>query len=367
MMGAGQDNRQKIRYLAVLLLFLGISSVFLGMIWNFLLTVFMAAIFSGLSYPTYERLQRLFGGRKSLASGATLILVLLLIVTPLVFFTGIVVSQALSISESVTPWVGEFLNTPGDSEKLFEWIPFWDRLEPYREQITKKLGEVTGAIGSFLVDSLSAATRGTVDFFFQLFVMLYSMFFFLIHGRTILDDAMRLFPLPEQDKADLLDKFVSVSRATLKGSLVIGIIQGSLAGLAFYVAGIKGAAFWGTIMGILSILPGIGAPLIWVPAVIYLLAVGRIGPAIGLLLWCALVVGTVDNFLRPLLVGKDTKMPDLLVLLSTVGGISLFGAVGFVVGPVIAALFLAVYRIYGETFGDLLSAPPSVDGGGCEE
>jgi predicted PurR-regulated permease PerM len=203
-----------------------------------------------------------------------------------------------------------------------------------------------------------------VDFFFQLFVMLYSMFFFLIHGRTILDDVMRLFPLPEQDKADLLDKFVSVSRATLKGSLVIGIIQGSLAGLAFYVAGIKGAAFWGTIMGVLSILPGIGAPLIWVPAVIYLLAVGRIGPAIGLLLWCALVVGTVDNFLRPLLVGKDTKMPDLLVLLSTVGGISLFGAVGFVVGPVIAALFLAVYRIYGETFGDLLSAPPSVDGGG---
>jgi predicted PurR-regulated permease PerM len=363
-MGAGQVNRQKIRYLAVLLLFLGISAVFLGMIWNFLLAVFMAAIFSGLSYPAYERLLRFFKGRKALASGATLILVLLLIVTPLVFFTGIVVSQALSISESVTPWVREFLNEPSDSEKFVEWIPFWDRLEPYREQITKKLGEVTGAIGSFLVDSLSAATRGTVDFFFQLFVMLYSMFFFLIHGRTILDDVMRLFPLPEQDKADLLDKFVSVSRATLKGSLVIGIIQGSLAGLAFYVAGIKGAAFWGTIMGILSILPGIGAPLIWVPAVIYLLAVGRIGPAIGLLLWCALVVGTVDNFLRPLLVGKDTKMPDLLVLLSTVGGISLFGAVGFVVGPVIAALFLAVYRIYGETFGDLLSAPQSVDGGG---
>ena len=163
-------------------------------------------------------------------------------------------------------------------------------------------------------------------------------------------------PLRPEQSSLLLDKFVSVSRATLKGTLVVGVVQGGLAGAAFAVAGIGGAAFWGTIMGVLSVLPGIGAPLIWVPAVIYLLAVGRIGPAIGLLLWCALVVGTVDNFLRPLLVGKDTKMPDLLILLGTLGGLVVFGAVGIVIGPIVAALFLTVWELYGAAFKDVLPA-----------
>ena len=129
------------------------------------------------------------------------------------------------------------------------------------------------------------------------------------------------------------------------------------AGLALAAVGIKGAVFWGTVMAVLSIIPGIGTALVWVPAVIYLFVVGRNLPAIGLLLWCAIVVGTADNLLRPLLVGKDTKMPDLIILLSTFGGLALFGAVGLVVGPVIAALFLAMWRIYGDTFGDYLLTP----------
>jgi predicted PurR-regulated permease PerM len=110
-------------------------------------------------------------------------------------------------------------------------------------------------------------------------------------------------------------------------------------------------------MAVLSIIPGIGTALVWVPAVIYLFSVGRTLPAIGLLLWCAIVVGMADNVLRPLLVGKDTEMPDLLVLLSTFGGLALFGAVGLVIGPVIAALFLAMWRIYSDTFGGLLLTP----------
>jgi predicted PurR-regulated permease PerM len=155
----------------------------------------------------------------------------------------------------------------------------------------------------------------------------------------------------------MLNKFLSVSKATLKGTLIIGIVQGGLAGIAFAVVGIEGAAFWGTIMAVLSIIPGIGITLVWLPAVGYLFAVGQIVPATGLFLWCAVVAGTADNFLRPVLVGKDTQMPDILVLLSTFGGIFMFGVVGFVIGPIIAALFIAIWRIYGEAFSDLLSAP----------
>ncbi|MGD2154684.1 MAG: AI-2E family transporter, partial [Gemmatimonadales bacterium] len=161
-------------------------------------------------------------------------------------------------------------------------------------------------------------------------------------------------PLAPEDENRMVERFTSVARATIKGTLVIGIVQGGLAGLAFAVAGIEGAVFWGTIMVVLSIIPGIGTALVWVPAVIYLFAVGRVGTAIVLFIWCAAVVGTVDNVLRPWLVGKDTKMPDLLILLSTLGGLLLFGAVGIVVGPIVAALFVTVWDIYGLAFKEYL-------------
>ncbi len=152
----------------------------------------------------------------------------------------------------------------------------------------------------------------------------------------------------------MVDKFVSVTRATVKGTLVIGIVQGGLAGLAFAVVGIKGAAFWGTVMAVLSIIPGVGTALIWIPAVIYLLAIGRVGAGIGLTIWCAAIVGTADNVLRPWLIGKDTKMSDLLILLGTLGGLVLFGAVGIIIGPIVAALFVTVWDIYGTAFKDIL-------------
>jgi predicted PurR-regulated permease PerM len=136
--------------------------------------------------------------------------------------------------------------------------------------------------------------------------------------------------------------------------LVIGAVQGGLAGLAFAVIGIQGSAFWGTVMAVLSIIPGVGTALVWVPAAIWLFANGSEGAAIGLTLWCVAVVGTVDNVLRPYLVGRDTQMSDLLIMLATLGGLFLFGAVGIIVGPLIAALFVTVWEIYGESFADYL-------------
>ena len=135
--------------------------------------------------------------------------------------------------------VESFIEEANQPDASLDWIPFWDQLEPYREQITKKLGEIAGAVSAFIVNSLSSAAQGTMKFFFNIFIMLYSMFFFLMGGREILDQVMRLFPLEATDKELLLDKFVSVSRATIKGTLVIGIVQGGLAGLAFAAVGIS--------------------------------------------------------------------------------------------------------------------------------
>jgi len=175
-------------------------------------------------------------------------------------------------------------------------------------------------------------------------------------GEVILAKILFYTPLDNRDEKRLLERLASVTRATIKGTLVIGILQGALAGVGFWVAGIGGAAFWGTVMTVLSVVPGIGAALIWIPAVIYLFISGQTLPAILLLSWCAGIVGTIDNILRTRLVGKDAKMPDLLILVGTLGGIYLFGPIGFIVGPIVCGLFLTVWDIYGITFKDVL--PP---------
>jgi predicted PurR-regulated permease PerM len=181
----------------------------------------------------------------------------------------------------------------------------------------------------------------------MLFVMLYAMFYFLINGRAVLDAVLGYTPLSVDEKARLLGTFTSVGRATLKGTLIIGIVQGGLAGLSFWVAGIKGVVFWGAVMTVLSIIPAVGTALVWVPAVIFLILDGQTGVAVGVGLWCAIVVGTADNLLRPLLIGKDTEMPDLLVMVTTLGGLALFGAAGMVIGPIVGALFTSVWGLWG--------------------
>ena len=189
--------------------------------------------------------------------------------------------------------------------------------------------------------------------------MLYAMFFFLKDGRAILERIFYYIPLGHEDEAHVLDRLTSITRATVKGTLVIGLIQGTLASISFAVAGILGSVLWGTVMVILSVVPGIGATFIWVPAVFYLFVTGQTMAGTLLAIWCAAVIGTIDNILRPILVGKDAQMPDLLIMVGTLGGLFLFGPIGFIIGPVVCGLFLTVLDIYGTRFKNIL--PPVGD------
>src|SRR5437773_2178031 len=227
---------------------------------------------------------------------------------------------------------------------------------PSQEQLLQNVATAAKTAGAFLVGFASRMTALTATFLLNLFVMLYAMFFFFRDGHKILERIFYYLPLNDEDETLMLARFTSITRATVKGTLVIGAIQGALAGLAFWVAGIDGAALWGTVMTILSIIPGIGAPLVWVPVVIVLFLNGQYLTATLLLVWCAAVVGTIDNFLRSVLVGRDAKMPDLLILIGTLGGLFLFGPIGFIIGPIICGLFLTVWDIYGATFKEVL--PP---------
>ena len=348
-------SRERFRKLFVVLLTLGISAVFFLMIRQFIMPLLLAAIFTGLLYPLYRRLLRFCRNRRAVASGLTLLLVIVLILGPLSSIVGVFVSQAASVTANAQEWFDERGRVPGLLSYLEEKVPYLERLEPYRAEITERASQLASQAGRVLLRWLGETTRGTLTFFLQLFVLLYAMFFFFMQGPDLVERMLYLMPMSRVDQERMLDRFVSVTRATIKGTFVIGLIQGTLAGIAFAVVGIEGALFWGTVMVLMSAVPGVGATIIWVPAVIYLLVTGEIAAGVGLGVWCAALVGSVDNFLRPRLVGSDTKLPDLLILLGTLGGLFLFGAAGLLIGPIVAALFVTIWDIYGATLREALT------------
>lgn len=349
---------QRFQRASLLLLLLGISVLFVQMVKDFLLAVFLAAIFAGISYPLYRRIRFGFGGRANLASVTTILLLFLGVVLPLTGFFAFVVSESVSLSQAIGEWIRSEPDRLGQLRNWAARLPLVGRLVPDSEQLLTQLGELAGKMGPMLAGKLAAVGRGTLSFLFQLFVCLYAMFFFLVDGPALLRQILYYIPLGAAQEEQLLERFVSVTRATVKGSLLIGVIQGLLAGIAFWVAGVPAAAFWGTVMVVLSIIPAVGSALVWIPAVGYLFIVGQTTPAIGLLVWCSVVVSSIDNFLRPILVGRDARMSDLMILLSTMGGILLFGALGFIVGPILAALFVTIWHIYGKAFEDWLPDVP---------
>jgi predicted PurR-regulated permease PerM len=336
---------------AFLFLLVGaVTAGFVMMIRPFLLTILLAAVFTGVSYPGYRRVLRLFRGRAALAAVATLVLLVVLVIGPLFVVLAAAANEALRISETIGPRIQAFVKAPGDVGERLQALPGYELIEPYRAEILLRVGDMVSGTGVFLFNALSATTRATVLFVFHFAVLLYTMFFFLIGGPRLLQGAASYLPLTDAEKHRMFDRFVSVTRATLKGTVLIGTAQGILGGLAFWVTGIEGPVFWGVVMTVLSIIPGIGGALVWVPAAVVLFAQGDVWRAVGLAAFCALVVGSVDNLLRPELVGRDTRMHELLIFFSTLGGLLMFGASGFIVGPILAALFLTVWEMIGRAF-----------------
>jgi len=349
----------RFRQAFLLLLVTGISVLFVLVVRDFLLSVLLAAVIAGVSSPLYAWTLQRVGDRRGIAAVFVLLILFLVVGIPLAGFLALVANEAVQVSQGAGAWLETQSGQLERFRGLLERIPPLGALLPEEEVLVEQFREIATRTGPVLMGAFAAATRGTASFFLQTFIAAYSLFFFLRDGPQILQTVLRYIPLRPEEEESLLERFVSVTRATLKGSLLIGMIQGGLAGLAFWIAGVPGPAFWGTVMVVLSIIPAVGAGLVWVPAVLFLLVGGKVMAGLLLFAWCAAVVGTVDNFLRPRLIGRDAQMSDLLILLSTLGGILLFGVVGFIVGPIVAALFVTVWHIYGETFQGWL--PRSVE------
>jgi predicted PurR-regulated permease PerM len=351
-----KNNTKAARTVFLLGLALVITTVFFWVIKGFVVALFVAAIQAGLLYPIYERVVHSFGGRRGLASFATVLLSMVLIITPLLIFLSILAGQAVEITQSAEQWVEINKQQPDLLEKQLESHAKLKKLLPYQDKITAKISHLAAKAGAMVVEGLAAAAKGTAEFLLMLFIMMVAMVYFLTDGRELLDTVLRFTPLTDEDKKELIGIFTSVTRATLKGTVVIGIVQGGLGGLAFWFAGIQGVVFWAALMAVSSVIPSVGTALVWVPMVGYLGLSGQIGAAVAVGLWCAIIVGSADNILRPLLVGKDTDMPDIIVILTTFGGIALFGVTGILLGPIIGALYITVWRlcgtalVHGETY-----------------
>lgn len=350
-------DREALQRLFILLLALTVSVVFLWMIKGFLISLFLAAVLALFLMPVENKISEWVGGRRNLAGTLVLILAVFLILIPLGAILALVTDQAIDVSAVLIPWVQEQISAlrAEGMGALPDWLPFRDALAPYQEQVTSQLGQFASSAGGFVVGALRSATSSTLGFFLQFVVMLFGLFFFLTQGDQLGKRGLSMLPMPKEDRELLAERTLSTIRATVKGTFVIALIQGALTGVALWLAGVPGAAFWATVTAVLSIVPGVGPPLVWAPAAIWLMATGRVVEGGLLFAWGALVVGVIDNLLRPMLVGKDSKLSDLMVLISTLGGLTLFGPIGIILGPVVAALFASVWYLYAQTYAPLLA------------
>ena len=275
------NNTTRFRRNFLLLLVLLVSVAFFAMVQVFLMTILLAALFSGVAYPVYRGLLRKMRGHPTPAAIATLLLLLVLVIAPLLMVGSAVVQEASRVNTILLPNLQKLVAEPAELDRRLQGLPGFRHLAPYRTEILTKAGELIGATGAVMITALSATTRTFVVFIFHFVVMLYTMYFFLTGGPTLVKAMLAYLPLGDTEKERMLGQFVSVTRATLKGTILIGLAQGVLGGFAFWMVGIQGAIFWGTVMTVLSIVPGIGGALVWVPAAIVLFAIGNVlaGPA----------------------------------------------------------------------------------------
>ncbi|MDM0028322.1 AI-2E family transporter [Variovorax saccharolyticus] len=352
--------------------FILLTAVTLGFLWilqPFFGAVMWAVALAILFSPLYRWFSKAMGRRKSLAAFVTLLLCTVVVVLPLAAVGASLVQDIMVLSDRIQ--TGQ-LNFAAYFERIVAASPRWltnlmNRFGLGDMRAIQLRIEGVAAQGSQLIAARALSVgQNTFEFVVSFGVMLYLLFFLLRDGAELSKIVRDTFPLAKPHTHYLLNKFTTVTRATIKGNVAVAVVQGGLGGLAFWFLGVQGALVWGVLMAFLSLLPAIGAALIWLPVALYLLAVGSILKGVGLIAFCAVVIGLVDNFLRPQLVGKETQMPDYIVLMSTIGGMAIFGINGFVLGPIIAALFMTAWSLFADMRqadmeADLLAQPSTSD------
>ena len=346
---------------AFMLLVVLASLAFAWVLQPFYATILWGVVVAILFNPLNLRLRKKMGQRKSLASVTTVLLVIVMVILPLILISAALGSQASGIYRMVES--GE-LDPAVYLQRILDSLPIWMReilnqfgltdLASVKDRVTGLLAQASKIVAARAL----GIGLGAFDFALGLGIMLYLLFYLLRDGDTLLKRVKGAVPLGTEQKTILLEKISLVVRATVKGGVVVAAIQGMLGGFAFWLLGIPASLLWAVVMAFLSLIPAIGAAIVWAPVALYLLATGSIWQGLLLIGYGVLVIGLVDNLLRPFLVGKSTKLPDYIVLISTLGGIEIFGLQGFVVGPLIAAIFMVSWDMFSKADHAAENSPP---------
>jgi predicted PurR-regulated permease PerM len=342
------DGNRTLHRVSFYLLLLVVSVALCFVLAPFFSTVLWGAILALIFQPVQRRLVVRFRNRRNLAALMTLLLCVVIVILPATFVAGTLIRQIASAYAQVR---SGSMDIGMHFSQVVHALPqsIQNQLARYDLSdlagLQERLSASATQLSQFVAHQALNLGQNTIQFVVSFGVMLYLFFFLVRDAHEIALLVRDAIPLDEDHKQHLLRKFTTVIRATVKGNVVVALVQGTLGGLALWVVGIRGALLWGVVMALLSLLPAVGAALVWAPVAIYLIVTGSLLKGIGLALFGTFVVGTVDNVLRPVLVGKDTRLPDWVVLISTLGGMSLLGINGFVIGPLIAALFISCWDL----------------------
>ena len=343
-----RDVLERRSFLFLLLL---VSLLFVLLLRPFWGAIFWACAISIIFNPLQIRLRKHLGDKPNRVALLTLFICVVIVVLPILLISTTFIQEGLALYQRID--TGE-INPSKWLEQLSAAFPIvpqsLDKLGIDFSSVRNSLAQGAAATGKVMAEKALGAGQITFSFIINTAMMLYLSFFLLRDGRKLIELMIKALPLGDARERKLFTKFAEVTRATVKGNLVVAIVQGTLGGFIFWALSLPSPLLWGVVMAFLSLIPAVGAGLVWLPVAIYLYATGDWGKASILAAFGALVIGMADNVLRPLLVGRDTKLPDYLVLFSTLGGISLMGINGFVIGPLVAALFLVLWDIFMREF-----------------
>lgn len=345
-------NTVELQQKTFLLLLVVVTLAFGWILWPFYGAVFWGSVLAIIFTPFHRRLLAVMNQRQNLAALTTLLLCLIIVILPVTIMTISLLQEGALVYQGIRS--GQ-LNFGAYFQQIMGAMPPWvinvlDRLGLTNiSELQDMLS--TGALqgSQFIAMHALSIGQNAFEFVISFGIMLYLLFFLLRDGAALSIRIKHAMPLSMEHKRHLFSKFTTVIRATVKGNVVVAAAQGTLGGIMFSFLGIQGALLWGFVMAFLSLLPAVGAGLIWMPVAIYFLFTGAVWQGVTLIAFGVLVIGLVDNILRPILVGRDTKIPDYVILISTLGGMVLFGLNGFVIGPVIAALFIAAWDLFSSS------------------
>lgn len=346
-----QERQEKLEQRSFILALLLVTLAFALLLLPFFKPIFWACAIALIFHPVHRRLLARFPNWRNLVALATLLLCVIAVVIPVLVVASAFVREGIGLYQQLQAGNIDLSSQVDQLRRAFPGASgMIERAGIDLEQIKQQLLGWMMSAGSFLARHAITLGQNTLGFLMGLGLMLYLTFFLIRDGESLVQLIVRALPLGDEREQLLIAKFAEVTRATIKGNMVVAAIQGALGGLIFWILGLPGAVLWGVIMAVLSLLPAVGASLIWFPAALLLYATGDVFKATVLIIFGLVVISLVDNVLRPILVGRDTKLPDYLVLFSTIGGLFMFGISGFAIGPLLAALFLAFWGIFMREF-----------------